>query len=219
MTDLPSVRQNFPAADPQEVIQLADPIVHVHGFSIEGLQFGKIQIHGDNPIQRIQLFRTQIIFRDLNIASGWLDTTPGCQSHVRFAGIGAFNNDFGGSMSVGRPMYLILNHHEKFPRHGGAGIIVDAGGINFEHLPPKNLFRRADIPYASEQFIKVIAATHLLETLIIQRKPVDDIFSQPLSGPNAELRAAMGFDELANGDNDIEVKMVGSIVFAISGSY
>jgi hypothetical protein len=29
----------------------------------------------------------------------------------------------------------------------------------------------------------------------------------------------MGFDELANGDNDIEVKMVGSIVFAISGSY
>jgi len=116
-------------------------------------------------------------------------------------------------------MHLVLNHLEEFSRHGCARIIVDAGGINFEHLAPKHLLRRADIPDAGQQFIKVIAPTRLLEAFVVQRKSFNDIFPQSLGGPNAELRAPMGFYAIANGDNDIEVKVAGSIVFAISGSY
>jgi len=55
-----------------------------------------------------------------------------------------------------------------------------------------------------DQFIKVVAGS-FFSAFVIHDKPLDDILAQALCRPDAELRAAMGFDAVANRDDDVEV--------------
>jgi hypothetical protein len=50
MADTAGMGQDVPIADPEEIVQLGDPVAHILGFPVEGLQFGKVQIHGYNPV-------------------------------------------------------------------------------------------------------------------------------------------------------------------------
>ena len=97
-------------------------------------------------------------------------------------------------------------------------IVVDAGRVNLQHLAPEHLLRRPDVADAGQQFLEVIPAPGPLEPLVIQRKALDDVFPQPLRGPDAELRAAVRLHAVAHGDDDVEVVELGLVVFAIGGS-
>ncbi|GEM_PF-6826198 len=50
-------------------------------------------------------------------------------------------------------------------------------------------------------------------------QPFDNIFPQPLGGPDAELSAAMGFDPVTHRNDNIQVVVLGVICFAVRGSY
>ena len=46
----------------------------------------------------------------------------------------------------------------------------------------------------------------------------DDVFPQALGGPDAELRVALGFHPVADGNDDIEIVVGGLVDFSIIGS-
>src|SRR5664279_5642018 len=50
----------------------------------------------------------------------------------------------------------------------GPRIVVDAGGVDLEHLPPEHLLRRPDVADACEQLVEVVAAAAPLEALVVQ---------------------------------------------------
>jgi len=110
------------------------------------------------------------------------------------------------------PMYFILNPGKEFPRQIIFRVIIDTGGINIQNLPPENFFRRANIPDAGQQFIKIVTAPAALQAFIIQRKAINQIFAQSLGGPDAEMGAANTVNPLANRDNRVEV-----VIFQITG--
>jgi len=87
-------------------------------------------------------------------------------------------------------------------------VVVDARGVNVEHLAPEDFLGGPDVPDAPEQFLEVPPTAQPLETLVVQGEPLDDVLPQPLSSPDAELRAPMRVDAIAHGDDDIEVEVL-----------
>jgi len=108
-------------------------------------------------------------------------------------------------MAMGRLVHLVPDHLEKFPGSFGIGIVVNTGGVNFQHLAPEELFRGPDIPDAGQQLIEIISSTRLFEPFVVQGEPLDDIFPQSLGGPLPEPGGDVAFDPVSNGDNGVRI--------------
>jgi len=65
---------------------------------------------------------------------------PG-EAHVRFGGVGPLGDRLGGGVVGDGPVQLVLHGGEEGRRGLGKGIVVDAGGVDFEDLAPEFLFR------------------------------------------------------------------------------
>ena len=50
----PRVREHLAVAQPQEIVQLGNPIGHVHRSMAAGLEFRKIEIGRDNQVERFR---------------------------------------------------------------------------------------------------------------------------------------------------------------------
>lgn len=50
MGHTPGMGQQLPLTQPKEIIELADPILHSHRLAAAGLEFGKIEIGGDDQV-------------------------------------------------------------------------------------------------------------------------------------------------------------------------
>src|SRR5438094_667022 len=61
---------------------------------------------------------------------------------------------------------------------------------------------------APQQFFEIISTPGPLEPLVIHCESYDDVFPQPLRGPDAELRAAVRFHPVADGDDEVEVVVI-----------
>ena len=115
-------------------------------------------------------------------------------------------------------MNLVLYFFEELNRNFCLGVVVDAGGVDFQNLTVKHLFGSADVPDALQQFFEISTAAQIFQPFIVQCKAFAHIFLQDASRPDAELCATLGFDSVADRDNDIEVVVIDLIDFAISGS-
>ena len=73
-------------------------------------------------------------------------------------------------MTVRRPVHLVLDHGEELLRGLRARIVIHAGCVDIEHLPPEHPLRGTDIADAGEEFVEVVAAAGLLQPLIVYRK-------------------------------------------------
>ena len=113
----------------------------------------------------------------------------------------------GGGLPVDCPVHLVLHRGEKALGCFLGGVVVDAGGVNVQHLAPEHFFRRADVADARQQFIEVVAATRAFEPLVVEREALDDVFPQALRGPDPELDTAMRFDAVTDRDDDVEVEI------------
>lgn len=69
------------------------------------------------------------------------------------------------------------------------------------------------------QFIEVVPASRRFQTIIVHREAFHDVLTEPLCGPDPELRAAKRPDSVADRDDHIEVVVLGGVLFAIGGSY
>jgi len=72
-------------------------------------------------------------------------------------------------------------------------------------FPPEDLFRRPDIADARQQFFEIVPASDLLQPFVVERKALDDVFSQPLGRPDAKLRAPVRLDPVADRDDNIQL--------------
>ena len=121
--------------------------------------------------------------------------------------VGRSGREVGGVQSGLEPrssshaMALVLNGLKKQRRGLGSGGVVAARGINVEHLPPEDPFAAANVANASEPLIEVIAAPGSLEPVVVHREPLDQILAQAFRRPDAELRAALRPDAIANRQN------------------
>jgi hypothetical protein len=123
------------------------------------------------------------------------------------------------SVAVGGPVHLVLDGGEELPREVRVRVVIDARGVDVEHLAPEDLLGRADVPDAGEQLVEVVAAASLLEPLVVQRESLDQVLPQALGSPDAKLRAAMALDTITDRDDDVEVVVESVILFTVGGSY
>jgi len=86
-------------------------------------------------------------------------------------------------------VHFVLQYGKKDLGRPGTRIVVDAGSVNFQHLTPENLFRRADVTNARQQFIKIVAAPGSFQTIVVHGKTFDNELTQAFGGPYAELGA------------------------------
>src|SRR5687768_3825316 len=103
-------------------------------------------------------------------------------------------NHFGRCVSVCRPMDLVLNGGEKKLRHLCVRSVVHARSVYVEYLLIESSFARANVTDPRKEFVEVIRHSgprRVLQTLIVHREPLDEIFTQARSRPLSKLRTSM----------------------------
>ena len=58
----------------------------------------------------------------------------------------------------------------------------------------------------------------IFQALVVQGETFDDVFAQPLRGPDAEAGGDAGFDAVADGDDGIEIVKFRRVFLAVGGS-
>ena len=98
-----------------------------------------------------------------------------------------------------------MDHGKELPWHIGIGVIIDADGINIGCFATEELFGGSNITDRSQQFIEMISAIGMFQPLILQREAFDDVFTQPLLCPYAELGASVGLYPVTHENDDIKL--------------
>ncbi len=101
-------------------------------------------------------------------------------------------------------MHLVLHRSEKALAGLGRGILVDAGGVDLQHLAPEHLLRGADVANLAEQVFKVAVIRATLEAFVIDGEAFDQILGKPGGGPLPELRTARGANAVADGQDGVQ---------------
>jgi len=151
-------------------------------------------------------------------AAAWPAPEPTGQAHVRFGSVRAPGNHLRRRLAVDGPVHLVLHGGEELLGRFLAWVVVNARGVDVEHLAPKHLLQGPDVPDARQQLLEVIAPAAALEPLVVQGEAFDDILPQPLRGSDAKLRAPMRFHPVADRDDDIEIVVLDLVRLAISRS-
>ena len=77
-----------------------------------------------------------------------------------------------------------------------------------------------DFPDFFQQLVEIILAElpPVLEQLIVENKPLDDVFPQGIRRPNPKVRRLDGIDPVSHGNHRVQIVKAGCVPFAISGS-
>ena len=58
---------------------------------------------------------------------------------------------------------------------------------------------------AAQQLVEIVErAVRVFQPPVVQHEALDDVFAQPLRGPDAELSGHAGFDPVTDGDDGVE---------------
>ncbi|EJX08354.1 hypothetical protein EVA_03538 [gut metagenome] len=79
-------------------------------------------------------------------------------------------------MSVYGIVNLVLNLLEELLRHRSPRVIVNTRSINFQHLTVEHLFCSTDVPDTFQQFFPIAATAQFLQTFVIHRKALGNVF-------------------------------------------
>jgi hypothetical protein len=118
------------------------------------------------------------------------------------------------------PVQLVLHNPEEIECCIRVGIVIDREGVDIPDLLVEPLLGCPDIADTFEQFIEIVSTDALSfpEPLVIHYESFDEVFAQPLSSPPAELRAPVGADAVADGEDHVKVVVEGPVFLAISSS-
>ena len=159
--NLARVQEYFTVAESQEIVQLGNPIGHMHWAMAAGLKFGEIEIGGNNQVQRLDFRLRQIVFCDghIGFANGarW-GVFPRGQTHVWLRCVGAVLDDLCSRVTMGGPVNLVLNDPKELPRHFGISVVIDARAVNVGDLLIKEPLAGANIADPGKQFVEVVGA-------------------------------------------------------------
>ena len=116
-------------------------------------------------------------------------------------------------------MHLVLDRLEKKKADLLRRVVINAGGVDVRDLLIEPPLGSADILNPARQFLEVVERlVGILQALIIEDEPFDDVFPQPLRGPNAKAGGDMGFDAVADGNDGIEIVEFRGVFLAVGGS-
>jgi hypothetical protein len=54
MADSTRMPEDVLFADLQKLVQLGDPVLHIHGFAAQGSKLSKVEVNGDKPIEDLR---------------------------------------------------------------------------------------------------------------------------------------------------------------------
>ena len=129
-------------------------------------------------------------------------------------------DDLGGGLAGDGPMHLVLDRLEKTDTDLLRGIVINARRVDVRDLLVKPPLGSADILNPARQLLEIVEwLVRIFQPLVVENKSFDDVFPQPLRGPDAELRAAIRLHPVANGNDHVEVVVLCFVGFAIRRSY
>lgn len=111
----------------------------------------------------------------------------------------------GDGLSMGGVVQLVLHDLEEPGGLFGRRVVVDAGGVQVDHLAVEDFFAAADVADALQQLPPVAAAAQLLQLGVVHGDAFDQILTQPGGGPDAELGGDTALGPVADGDDEVEV--------------
>ena len=124
------------------------------------------------------------------------------------AGVGAFVDDFGCGVLGDGVVEPVLHVLVKGAHDGRVLVVVGADFL--EHLADLHVeafLAGADVADTLEQFVEVVLAERspVLEHVVVQGEPLDDVFPEHAGGPDAELGGLLAVDTVADRYDRIEI--------------
>jgi hypothetical protein len=113
MRDLARMVQDLPLRKPQEVVELDDPVGHVHRLASHCLQLSELQVEVYDAVQHIESVVGQVVLGDVHVGSSRDVPAPACEAHVGLRRVGPGSNDLGRGVSVRCPVHLVLHGGEE----------------------------------------------------------------------------------------------------------
>ena len=106
-------------------------------------------------------------------------------------------------------MKLILNLSKESPRDRRILVVVHrALRVDVGDLLVEPALARTNVFDAFEHFVEVVLAKKIigiLQTLVVHRESLDDVFAEDVGRPDAEGRGLLGIHAVADRDHQIEV--------------
>jgi hypothetical protein len=89
------------------------------------------------------------------------------------------------------------------------------------HLLVEAALAEADLADLLKQVLEIVLAEKapVFQPLLVEHVAFDGELAQDGGGPLAELGGADGIDPVADGDDGIEVVVLGIVAFTVAGSY
>lgn len=66
--DFSGVGMDFAVGDFEEVVELGDPVFHVHGAAAAGLELGEVQVDTYDAVQGVELLGGEVVLGDGDVA-------------------------------------------------------------------------------------------------------------------------------------------------------
>lgn len=219
--DLPRMFEQFAPVDDQNVVQLLDPVCHIHGHLPPRLTFGECEVLFDKQTEVFHFVFGQVVLGGCGIGFGnapRVALVAGGHAHHRQPGIGTMSDQLGGRLAADGPQQFVLHDFEKLDRLFSFRVVVDARRVDVLDLLVEHPFRKADFADALLQFVEIVHRLARLHPFVVQCEALDEVFAQHLRRPDAELRALVRFHAVADRNNHVEVVVVRVVAFAVGGS-
>lgn len=82
MGDGSGMFQEFPVAQPEEIIKFGDPVAHRHGLAAAGLKSGEIEVRRYDETQRLNFLMVQMVLCEADVGAARPAAGPRGQAHV-----------------------------------------------------------------------------------------------------------------------------------------
>jgi len=116
-------------------------------------------------------------------------------------------DDLGRCVAMRGPVHLVLHGREELLRVLAAGLVVDAGRVDVEHLQVEAPLAGADRADALEQLVEVVDLTtagRVHQPLVVHGEPLHQVFAQARRGPLPELSATVAAYAIPHGQDRLE---------------
>jgi len=115
-------------------------------------------------------------------------------------------NNLSGGLAGDGPVHLVLNSFEKEDANLLGGVVIDTRGVNVSDLLVEPPLGSSDILNPAHKLFEIVEGLiGILQTFIVHREALHDVFTQPLRGPDAEAGGHHAFNPVADRNDGIEV--------------
>ena len=132
------------------MVHRRSPVVESEILFLLGAEFGLFEENDYETIQRIDFVFVEVVLGNYDVLLANTGAAPGGKGHIWPVGIGAVDDEFGGSFSRYGKKELVLDFGKKYLGFLLAGLIVAAKGKEVANFLIETLFGGPDFADAGE---------------------------------------------------------------------